>query len=157
MKEKYIRLGNRVTNYMSVNTHPGAIVRFRPDAINNKTMQEQGMISEPFEEKRDAFVVCSDPHCEGNFFYAERPSEWSDHVRLAHKARSPFGRMSRLNEELTAKTSLLDQAVAAEREAKEKREKLEAEAAALKAELEPANAPEPLPAAGSAKSRTKAR
>ena len=53
--------------------------------------------------------------------------------------------------------SQLDQAVAAEDEARARREELETEVASIKAELEPANAPEPLPAVGSTKERKKGK
>ncbi len=168
-QRKYCRIGAGVDCYMNVHTHPGAIVAWRPDARNGRAMTAHGMLGEPFDADPSSLLTCSDEFCAGNYFLAEYPHEWSQHLARAHTASRPYSRLGELQATLAATLSAYDKAVDAERRAavraidetdeaeraaRTRREELEAEVRRLRDEIARVEHPKPVPvAAAGAKKR----
>ena len=150
MEQKYATIGRNVFTYMGVNTHPYAIVRFRPDALNNKKMQEYQQLSQPFEMDAKNLLTCSDPHCAGNFFQADDETQWAQHLRYAHEPR-PRSRSEELTNRHAGLLSQSDQALEVQKQATARLEQLEEKASAVREQLGQLRNPKPLRVKATAK------
>lgn len=152
----FVRVGRNVYGYGGIACHPGAIVRYRDDLLNNEKMRKYGGLSEPFEKSLSELSLCSDEHCAGVYMLVSVPTDWEGHLRYAHGG-SPTSRSAQLRVAHAAKIAAYDQAAEAEREAREQREALETEVQSIKEQLAAIETPEQLPAVPTGKPSASAR
>ena len=145
METRFVRIGRNTRNYMNVACHPGAIVKYRLDAMNNEKMQKFGQLSQPFsiEDIGGALDECSDEHCQGVYVRANDEAEWENHMRYSHDDDNPNSRVGKLRSAMSGKVAAHDQAVEAGRDAEETRLALEGEIAESEAELAKISTPKP--------------
>lgn len=143
--QMFVRIGRNVHQYMSVNCHPSAIVKWRVDGLNNEKMQQYGQLSQPFslEDVGGSLDECSDPHCAGVFVRAGDESEWQVHLRYAH-GDGPSSRVGKLQATKSAQQAALDQAVEAGKDAIASATDLEGQMAGVNKELESITSPKPV-------------
>ena len=81
--EKFVRFSTRggsSPGYMGITAHPQAVVGYRPDAPNNAKLIDHGYMSEAFEKDPAELLTCSDPGCDGLYFF-KNSSDWEMHWR----------------------------------------------------------------------------